>query len=181
MESEGSTPRLHVLAICPYPDPDRSSPCPHPISWRSILILSSHLRLVLPSCLFPPSFATKTLYAPLLSPIPATCQPTSFFNLITQTILVERYRWWCSLLCSFLHYLVTSSLSGPNIFPSILFLDTVSLWSFLNVSDQVSQPYKTTGKIIVLYILTFILWIANRKTKDSAPNDSSHSLPSICS
>ena len=169
-----------MLAICPYPDPDRSNPCPHPISWRSILILSSHLHLVLPSCLSPPSFTTKTLYAHLLSPIPATCQPTSFFDLITQTVLVEEYGWWCSLF-SFLHYLVTSSLLGPNIFPSILFLDTLSLRSSLNVSDQVSQPHKTTREIIVLYILTFILWIANRKTKDSAPNGSIHSLPSICS
>jgi hypothetical protein len=35
---------------CPYPEPDWSSPCPpHPTSRRSILILSSHLRLGLPS------------------------------------------------------------------------------------------------------------------------------------
>ena len=38
---------------------------PHTISWRSILILSSPLRLGLPSCLFPSGFPTKTLYKPL--------------------------------------------------------------------------------------------------------------------
>ena len=37
---------------------------PHPTSWRSILILSTHLCLGLPSGLFPSGFPTKTLYTP---------------------------------------------------------------------------------------------------------------------
>ena len=35
---------------------------PHPTSWISILILSTHLRLGLPSGLFPSGFPTMTLY-----------------------------------------------------------------------------------------------------------------------
>jgi hypothetical protein len=58
-------------------------------------------------------------------------------------------------LCSFLHSPITSSLLGPNIPLSTLFSNTISLRSSLNVRDQVSHPYKTTGRIMVLYILFF--------------------------
>jgi len=40
----------------------------HPTSWKTILLLFSHLRLSLPSGLFPSDLPTKILYAPLLSP-----------------------------------------------------------------------------------------------------------------
>ena len=39
---------------------------PHPISWRFILILSTHLHLGLPIGLLPSGFPTKTLYTPSL-------------------------------------------------------------------------------------------------------------------
>jgi len=42
---------------------------PHPTSWISILILSSHLRLGLYSGFVPSDFRTKTLYTPLPSSI----------------------------------------------------------------------------------------------------------------
>ena len=39
---------------------------PNPTSWRYVLILSTHLRLGLPSCLFPSGFRTKNLCTPPL-------------------------------------------------------------------------------------------------------------------
>jgi hypothetical protein len=75
-------------------------------------------------------------------------------DLITRKILCEGYR-LISSLCSFLYSPVTSSLLGPNILLSTVFSNTLGLRSSLNVSDHVSHPYNTTGKIIVLYILIF--------------------------
>ena len=57
-------PKLHYRiqkppATCSCTEPDQSRPCPHSTSWRSILILSSHLLLGLPSGPFPSGLATK--------------------------------------------------------------------------------------------------------------------------
>ena len=124
---------------------------PHPISWRSILILPSILRLGFLSGIFISRSRTKTLYAPLHSlHFYVLCAPpiSLFFSDDPHNI------WWAvrscsSSLCGLLLSPVTLFLLGPNIFLFTLFLNTFSLYSSLRVRDQVSHPYKTTGKIIV--------------------------------
>ena len=142
------------------------STCPHPTSWKSIQILSTHLRLGLDSGLHLSSFPTKTLYTPLSSLIRATCPAhLILLDFITRTILGEEYKSFTSSLCNLLQSPFTSSLLGPNILLNTLFSNTLSLLNSRNVSDHVSHPYKTTGNIRILYILIFTFLVSNFEHK----------------
>jgi hypothetical protein len=95
MEPEGSLPCSQAPFTCPYPEPDRS----HPISPRSILILSTNLLLGLPSGVFPSGFPTN-IEGPLsvLSCLPCACPARSISLLACQSEQFSRYTWF--LLCS---------------------------------------------------------------------------------
>ena len=124
-----------------------------PTSWRSSLILSTHLRLGLPNGPFPLGFLTETLYKPLLS-LSHTCymlRPSHSSLFDHPSTIWWRYRSFSSPLYSFLQWPVTSSLLNPRIFLSTLFSNTLILRVSLSVSDQVSHPYKTTGIIIIQF------------------------------
>ena len=86
---------------------------------------------------------------PLSSPIRATCPVhLILLDFITRTILGRPYKLFSSSLYSLLHSPVTSSFLGPNILFKTISSKTLSFLSSRNVNDQVSHPYKTTGKII---------------------------------
>jgi hypothetical protein len=111
MEHEGSLPHSQDPASCPWPEPDQCSQYLYHISWRSISIWCSHLRLRLRSGLFPLGLPTKILYVPLSLSIRATCHVhLIFLDLITRIIFGDEHRALSSSLCSLVQSLVTSSL-----------------------------------------------------------------------
>ena len=65
----------------------------HPTSRRSILILSSHLRLGLPNSLLPSRLPSKPLYAPLLSPHTCCMSRPSHSSRFDQTNNI----WWVQI------------------------------------------------------------------------------------
>jgi len=59
----------------------------------------------------------------------------------------------------------TSSLLGPNILPSTLLSNTLNLCSPLSVIQELSHPYKTTGKIIACIFIIFKILKRRREDK----------------
>jgi hypothetical protein len=87
----------------------------------------------------------------LSSPMHATCLAYLIVpELICLMIFGEEYYLWSFSLCNFLNYPVTSSFLGANILLRYLFSNSLTQCSSLNVRDQVSHPYKTICRIIVL-------------------------------
>ena len=81
MEPEGSLLHSQASATCPCPGPAQSNP--HPTSWRSILILSTHLCLVSPVVSFPWVSPPRPYTSPSPHPYAPHAQPISFFSILS--------------------------------------------------------------------------------------------------
>jgi hypothetical protein len=122
----------------------------HPISWRPLLILSSHLCPGLPSGRLPSGLPTKILYAPLFPPIRATFPAhLILLDLITPTIFGDEYRSLSSLLCSLLQSPVASSLTVHFLAHIMLFVfkytnvffKNIQTFIWSSISDQIQKKF----------------------------------------
>jgi hypothetical protein len=112
------------------------------ISVIFMLKLSSRVRLVLQSGVFLSMRSARPAHLILL-------------NLIALITFGKACKLLHSSLCNLLEPPAVCYLLGTNIILSTLFSNILNLFSFRRVRDQVSQPFKTTGKIIVVYMFIF--------------------------
>ena len=146
MEPGSSMPHSQGLFNNPYTEPNQPNSS-HFL--RSILILSSHLRLGFFKHLYvyTLTFLKELVPSSILATWPSH---RNLLDLVILTILGKRYKIWSSSLRGLLHF-PFASLLGPNIHLRIQFPNTLSLRSSFNVRDHASHPYSTTGNTIVLY------------------------------
>jgi hypothetical protein len=140
----------------------QANPPPHPIFPRSILILRTKLRLCLLSGLSPTNNLYTFLFSPLRAIYPRPSHPPrlGYSNYTCQRVQITK------LLIAQFSPLSCQLISLPSKYPlSTLFSNTLSLCSSLYARYKVSHSYRTTGKIVVLYILILMSSTADEKTE----------------
>jgi hypothetical protein len=177
MEPEDPLPHSQVPATCPCPETFRSSP------YTTSHFLRLLLDNILPSKPGSPTWSL-TLRFPHQNPVYAS--PLQNACYMPRPSRSSRFYhpngiWWGVQVIQLLimHFSPLPCYLVPLL--NTLYSKPLSLCSSLNVSYQVSQPNKTTGKIIVLYIVIFKFFNSKLKDQTFCTNDSKHSLTSICS
>jgi len=142
MDSEGSLLCSQEPMTRSYPKQFQTSPCPS--KWFCKIDLKQLFVVGFP----PPK------HTPILSPpIHVTYYTYLILDSITQVIFGEEYNHEAPHCAVFSSPLLTCSLWGPTDSLSTLFLNSLSLCLSHSVREEVSDLYKTTGKILVLYAM----------------------------
>ena len=134
----------------------------------SFLILSFHLRLVLPAGLYPWSLSTKTLCATFLTLIRATC--VAHIILLDFIIPVRRggFQSWSFSLCSLLH--------SPTPYSQILSTYVPpSMWE-TKFHTHTKQQTKLQWELVVTYIIYKYSVSTSQRTQNCSISKVNHLL-----
>jgi hypothetical protein len=148
-EPESSSQCSQEPSTGPYPEPVRSSPHHPNLSLRSILILSTHLRLGLPSGFFPSGFPTNILYAFLVSPIRATWPAHLIIidlSILTQGGICRVNTFFSPVACCFLYKAKHLAALPPHNLKYTWHLGRQM--SHLSVQTQLDSFFKPEGRAI---------------------------------
>ena len=149
--------RLHLDRSC-------ASSSDNPLSDKSFLMLSIHLRFGLPLLLFPGTSIPDTLFPTYSSSLLETCP--YHFNLLSCSFLDISPTFVVPLILSFL---ILSILVTPLIHLNILISATSNFFSCAFFTAHVSAPYIIAGLTTVLYTFPLTLRLILR----------SHRIPDI--
>jgi len=114
----------------------------HPVTWKCVLVLFSHLLLGIPSGLLPSCLPARTRYSTHLSPFHAAC-PAHLIQLYLffRTVFIEKNGTLSSSLCSLFHSLSPHP-SYTEYVPSTLF--SIIFNPFPSLSNRNTFPYRLT-------------------------------------
>ena len=158
MEPECSLLHSKVPATCPYPEPDQSNSC------SQFCLLKNNFNIILPlkrefskwslSLRFSLQNTVRTSALSHMCYVHCLLHSTQFdhLNHIWRAVQIIKF---FIILCSPLFWYPIPL--RPKYSPRTLFANTLSLRSFLIVSNNVSQLYETIGYNVLEYILMVLL------------------------
>jgi hypothetical protein len=163
MEPKGSLPHSQEPTKCHNPEQHQSSPCPQSHYLKIHFNITYNLNPLLPSGLFPSELSTKTLYAPLMTPIRVTC-PTHIILLVLSANKV----WWGLHIIRILFMFSPLPCYLVLLRPNTLFSKTLSL----------RFPFVVTALWYVSWCAKFIRWGVVSTTAN--PQAGGPSFSAIC-